>query len=99
MAVVTQQGEALTREAENFFHHAACYGLAREDLGKTFRYGDQNYKIVGLNTRSRTTPILVTDESGKRYKFRVEMLKALLSAQKNSSQQPPIHANLPLADA
>jgi hypothetical protein len=99
MAVVTKQGEALTREAENFFHQASFYGLAPEDLGKTFRYGHCNYKVVGLNARSRTAPILVVDENGKRFKFRADTLKTLLSAQPNSTQQTPVQANLPLEDA
>ncbi len=99
MAVVTQQGDALTREAENFFHHAPCYGLAREDLGKTFRYGDRNYKIIGMNTRSRNNPIVVSDETGRHFKFSVEMLKKLLSAQKESSKPPAVHAALPLEGA
>jgi hypothetical protein len=98
VAVVTQQGDALTREAETFFHHAACFGLAREDLGKTFQYGGHAYKIIGLNTRSRKAPVLATDEDGKRYKFSVELLKAVLSAKNDTSQQPAVHSNLPLED-
>ena len=54
LALVTQQGDALTREAENFFHHAACNGLAPQDLGKTFPYDGKTFKIVGLNSAAGT---------------------------------------------
>jgi hypothetical protein len=96
LATIAANGEALTRDAEHFFHHAPCYGLAREDLGKSFRYGDRTYKIVGLNTRSRSAPVIVSDDNGKSYKFKVELLKALLSAQKNDPG-PPTQALQPLA--
>src|SRR5258708_3742437 len=32
LALKTASGEALTREAEAFFHHAACYGLSPQDI-------------------------------------------------------------------
>jgi len=90
MALVTQQGEALTREAEDFFLRAASYGLAPQDLGKTFAYGDKTFKVVGLSARSRNNPIIVADENDKRYKFTVALVKALLQVTPSAPQQTSI---------
>src|SRR5271163_917658 len=41
----------------DFKRAAASYGLKPEQYGTIFKYGRSSYKLVGINTRARTTPI------------------------------------------
>lgn len=79
LAVLTPTGHAMTREAETFVLHAACHGLAAADLGKSITHNGTTYKIIGMNPRSRKTPILVADDAGRQYKMPASLLKALLA--------------------
>ena len=54
----------------DFKRAAASYGLKPEQYGTIFKYGRSSYKLVGINTRARTTPILATDvANGTIYKL------------------------------
>lgn len=66
-------GNAETRIAKDFKYNARFYGLEEDDLGAVYKtYNGKTMKIVGLKTRNRKYPIIVEDESGSRYKVKVE---------------------------
>jgi hypothetical protein len=85
LAVVGPGGNAITREAEAFLHHAACCGLSPDHLGKTISRAGRILKIVGLNTRSRTAPILVADETGQVFKLPAATVRTLLNSESGSA--------------
>ena len=78
LAVVEEDGEAITRGAEHFQFYASSFGLSPQYLGKTFVYEGKTMKVVGLNRRSRSYPIMVDDTDGKHYKFSAESIKKLV---------------------
>jgi len=67
-------GEHEGRQAQ-WAQFSAAYGLAPEDLGRTFTSGGNAYKITGCNPGGRKRPILAERESnGKQYVFPVEFV-------------------------
>lgn len=72
---------ALTREAEEFTRYAKLVGLEPSMLGAAFRHADREFKVVGLNLRARSFPVIAQDERGKRFKFDAETVKALIGVQ------------------
>ena len=88
LAIVTEKGSVLTRDAETFLHHAACQGLSPHDLGRVFQYGDRTYKIIGLRPRFRKAPIIAEDEFDRQARFPAEFIKALLPKADPSAPKP-----------
>lgn len=78
---ISENGEAITKEAEDFKLHCRAWGLAPADLGKTFKspYADETYTIIGAKPRSRKFPILGKGTNGKIYKFSHIMIKTALN--------------------
>jgi hypothetical protein len=68
---VSEDGEIDTKQAVDFRQRAPMYGLESSDLHRTFQAPTGlEYKIIGLNTRSRRYPILArATKGGKTYKF------------------------------
>ena len=59
---------------------AESYGLKVEQLGATFTYGRDTYKLAGLNTKARKRPVLGTSlRDGKTYVFPEEVIRSLQS--------------------
>lgn len=80
-ATVGDDGTAQTRDVEAFKRGALLYGLAPDDLGKTFRSSGRTFKITGLAARRSKRPIIATDTtSGKSFVFAAEDVRALLRA-------------------
>jgi hypothetical protein len=70
VATVGESGEVMTKEASAFQQLAKFYGLEPEHLFKTFSAAGEQYKIVGLKTKSPKFPILAKRlKDGKTYKF------------------------------
>lgn len=82
-AVVAPDGTAMTREAEDFVQHAACWGLSPGDLGQTISHAGQRLRIVGMHPRSKRAPIIVADDAGRRFKFPVALVQALLRSDRS----------------
>jgi len=69
-----------TREAIAFKRNATYFGLKSADLGRTFRSGGNEFKIVGLNTRAKRFPILaVSTADGRGFKFPADQVRAFLA--------------------
>lgn len=73
------EGMPQTPEAANFLQHAETYGLKTTDLGRVFKTGGREYRIVGLKPKNRTLPIIAEDMQSKRlYKFENSDIKRVL---------------------
>jgi len=77
VAAVGKDGQAQTSEVQQFKLYAHMFGLNPEDLGRTFTYGGNQYKLVGLAPRRPKFPFLAENRAGKRYKFGQEIAKLL----------------------
>lgn len=74
-------GEAKGPEADDFTRYATEYGLKPEDLHRTFKYKGKTLKIVGLNLRAKSHPIIAEYlDTRKKIKFPEAYIKGLLSA-------------------
>ena len=71
---IAENGEAITRDAEDFTLSARQYGLDPEWLNQTFEYNGIEHKIVGLRSRARKKPVLV-EASGKTYIFGADLVR------------------------
>ena len=74
-AVITKDGAVMTKEARDFQTHAFLYGLDKDLLWKEFKFRGNSYKITGLRTRARKTPI-VCERNGKIYRVPAEIVTA-----------------------
>src|SRR5699024_3553843 len=61
----------------DFDKKASMFGLPKGYYGRTLFDGNKKYKVVDVNTRARTLPIIAEDEDGKRYKLRVQQVQML----------------------
>ena len=78
-ATLTPDGDVLDKDAESFRDSAELYGLQGSDLFRHFTSRGDDYKIVGLKSRSNRYPILCRKQrDGKLYKFQPDMVKLLL---------------------
>ncbi len=68
--LLTQSGEVLTRESEEFKRYCGHYGLKPDHLGREFACAGATYTITGLKTTNFKSPILARHNgSGVIYKF------------------------------
>lgn len=79
VATVGDDGAVKTRAADAFKQLASLYGMAPDDLGKTFRVNRKTYTIVGLATRRRARPVIAKDADGREYVFAVNDAKRFLA--------------------
>jgi hypothetical protein len=80
ISVKGDDGEIVTKEAEDFKRYATTYGLKPEDLGERFQdFNQKEFEIVGCKPRSRKYPILVKEvRTGKLVKFGHKAVKSYL---------------------
>ncbi len=69
VSTLTEGGEVIHKEAEDFKCYATLYGLKPKDLGRKYLRAGQVYTIIGCKPLNRTYPILVSCTDGKRYKI------------------------------
>lgn len=80
-AVLSEDGTAETREAQDFKAMAEFYGLKPEYLGKEFVSNNKRFRVSGLKPRSPKYPVLAVDVvSGTVYKFPADTVKRKLEA-------------------
>jgi hypothetical protein len=79
VALVGENGEVKSKEAESFKKFAVVYGLKEEDFGKSFKSNGHTYKICGLKTKSGKYPVIAERDNGRRFKFGAEYVKLMLS--------------------
>jgi hypothetical protein len=72
-------GTIETKEAKDFRQYAHMFGLAPEDLGRTFDSRGNRFTITGLKLASAIFPILAVNQSGKGYKFPADDVKRFLA--------------------
>ena len=81
LAAVGEDGEAVTKEAEDFQRYCRIYGLRPEDLNREFEYGGTRYKLIGCKPRSTKFPLLAENVgSGKVYKLPAAVVQLALQA-------------------
>jgi len=78
LATLGEGGAVNTREAEDFRRNAASFGLAADDLGRSFFSRGKTYTLVGASVKSYKYPLLCRDDGGKVMKFRAESVRSLL---------------------
>ena len=59
----------------DFIANVGRYGLARSDLGRTILVNEKKYQVVGAKPQDNTNPIVVEDESGKLYRFSLNVVR------------------------
>lgn len=69
ISTINDNGELITREANDFKSLAKFYGLSADLYGKSFTTHKDTYKIVGLKSKSHKYPILCERSDGKIFKF------------------------------
>ena len=67
-----ENGEIESVEAKDFKSACWQYGLRPDDLGKTFRFRNETYTLIGAKPRSSRFPLLGKRSDGKVFKFAVE---------------------------
>lgn len=89
LAVVGQNGESITPEAESFSRMAELYGIDPDALHKDFEYGGKTYKIMGLAPRRSRFPVVADRQpDGKGFKFPIDVVKAKYPAKKGIDHLP-----------
>jgi len=84
-AVVSPEGEAMSREALAFKNIATRHGFQLEDLGREFRSGISTFRILGWNEQAVEYPIMTVNiVNGKPKKFTVSDVKIALSATRHN---------------
>lgn len=74
-AVKDANGDAVTREAQEFETCCTMFGLDKTDLGKTFVTDRDSYRITGLTMRGRRFPILAERvKDGRSFKFPADIV-------------------------
>jgi hypothetical protein len=81
VAVVAADGTTLNRGAQSFRQMATLYGLAPDDLGRTFAHQGRTFTITGLAARAGRMPILADRDDGCGFKFPAESVAKMLAAQ------------------
>ena len=76
MAEIRADGEAMTREAEEFTRTCARWGMSPDDLGRTFRHNGEAFELIGASARARKFPLLAKRHDGQRFKFHPTTVKA-----------------------
>jgi hypothetical protein len=76
IATINEDGEANSRQAEDFKRFARTYGLVPEHLGKRVMLRGTEFEIIGAAIRSPRFPILVKRVyDGKVYKYPVVAIR------------------------
>lgn len=78
VATETEDGEAMTKEAECFRMYAPLIGLKPDDLFRVFNFRGDSYKLVGYAPKSRKFPILARRSDGRTFKFPEDSVKSLI---------------------
>jgi len=78
IAEVGVSGEVMDREAILLQRCALGFGLPENAYGMEFSEGRHTYKITGLSSRRAQYPLIAEREDGKKFKFSLEHVKALL---------------------
>jgi hypothetical protein len=88
LAVVGDDGVVATKEAAAFRDLAGVfYGLKSEDLGRTFVSNGKTFKLTGMSAGRVKMPIQGMDvETGKTYKFAVELIKRKFAEQDTTTK-------------
>jgi len=74
-ADVTEDGEVRDTKSENFKRECYRFGLEPDDLGSSFLFRGEMYKIVGLKPRSYKYPVLAERSDGRSFKFAADLVK------------------------
>jgi hypothetical protein len=88
MAVVTQDGTALTKERTDFQRYCRTFGLLPTDIDREVVIGGQRLRVIGLKMTKRTRPVLMAEIGGRGrlYNYQAESIVGILRMQ--DSQQP-----------
>jgi hypothetical protein len=82
ISVVSEGGEVITKEHENFKRYAASYGLRPEWLGKEFSSNGYTFAVTGLSTRAKKYNVLAKRSDGQGFKFAPDRVKLLMEMAK-----------------
>ena len=74
--IISELGESLNREVQDFKDHCTLFGLKLSDLGRTFNQGRKTYKIVGIRMSAKRYPIVIEDiNTGKKVACTESLIK------------------------
>jgi len=78
-AIIDENGEVCSKEANDFVRFTYRHGLPKDALGKPFNVGACQYKLIGYKPRARRFPVIgKCIKTGKRFKFPVSTMKLAL---------------------
>jgi len=75
MAELNSDGDANSREADEFKHACARWGMQESDLGRRFRHGGSTFELIGANLRAHKYPLIGKRYDGKRFKFHPDSVR------------------------
>jgi len=80
LALISEDGEVMSSEAETFKNFAQYYGMKESDLHRKVTINGTRYEIVGLSTRSRKFPVLTKRvKDGRAFKHTKDGVVAALA--------------------
>ena len=89
ISLVNKQGKVLDRKVSDFPLYAYKYGLEADDLDRTFKFKNKNFKITGINTRSYKYPICaISMDNNKTFKFAADTVRMALHGKKKYKIKP-----------
>jgi hypothetical protein len=76
----SDSGEFVDPAAKRLDDSAEFYGLPKDIRGKTFIDRGHKYTVVGLAERSSRFPVLVDRDDERKFRYSIEIVKALVKA-------------------
>jgi hypothetical protein len=76
VSLLGSDGKGVDKYAEAFTQLADLYGFKASELGTQFKFGNNTFQIIGLNTKAKAYPILAKNvATGKGFKFSTGMIR------------------------
>jgi hypothetical protein len=72
---IGDDGTIRTKEANAWELRKASLGLDHLSIGDSVQLQGKTFTIEGYNTRARSNPVNITDDTGRTYKCSVQLLK------------------------
>lgn len=78
---LTADGTQRDPDADSFNLLCGLHGFKKTDLGREFNFRGKTYKLIGLNSKGRATPMSCKSADGRTYRFDTESILAAFALQ------------------
>lgn len=75
--LIKGSGDSKPLEQVEFEMYCGMFGLTKDDYGRKFAFGGEQYTLCGFKPKAPKYPILARSKAGKLYKFPEDVLKSL----------------------